>query len=259
MIFSKIKFKKIFIAILIAVFTLFSSGAVLEATAKGRATHTRTLTKKAKAKGKKSKKAKKSKKIKNSKKSKKGRKNKKGRKGKRRGRASYISSAETSMQKKLIAAITAELKAHPDLSGDHENLDETSYVWPVTYGYISRGLSRWHRGIDIMSREGQPIYAVEDGTVTAVSINNAKYRGYGKLCTIFHEEHGTTSLYSHCKAIYVTVGQKVRRGQKIAIVGRTGLTTTNHLHFEMMKGGRRINPERVLPREGALGHSYVPH
>ena len=251
MIFTKVKFKKIFIAVLIAIFAVLSYDTALEARTrtKSRASHTHSISKTSKAKGKSNKKTKKTK------------KNKRGRKSKRRrrGRARYISSAETNMQKKLIAAITAELMAHPDLSGDHEDLGEDSYVWPVTYGYISRGLSRWHRGLDIMSREGQPIYAVAEGTVTTVAVNNAKYRGYGKLCIVSHEKHGTTSLYSHCKAIYVTVGQRVRRGQKIAIVGRTGLTTTNHLHFEMTKAGRRINPERVLPKEGALGHSYVPH
>lgn len=177
----------------------------------------------------------------------------------RHGRARYVSSAESPAQKKKIADIAAELEANPDLSGDLPELSADSYVWPIHYGYIARGVGGGHAGADMMSRAGEPVYAVADGIVTFVSVDNPTYRGYGKMCVISHQDRGTTSLYSHCGAIYVRVGQIVKRGQKIAIVGRTGLTTTNHLHFEIKKNGRRLNPERVLPQEGALGHRYVPH
>ncbi|MDO4219240.1 MAG: M23 family metallopeptidase [Synergistaceae bacterium] len=210
-------------------------------------------------KSKKSKTNKKGKSNKCSKKSGKRRHGKHRRERRRRGHARYVSSAESKAQKKQIAATTLKLAATPDLSGDVLELSSDSYVWPVRYGYIARGVGRGHSGVDIMSRAGDPIYAVADGTVTTVYVNNPKYRGYGKMCIISHPDKGTTSLYSHCAAVYVREGQDVKRGQKIAIVGRTGLTTTNHLHFEMRKNGRRLNPERVLPQIGALGHKYVPH
>lgn len=178
----------------------------------------------------------------------------------RRGAAMQISSHETSEQKKRIARIAENLEKNPDCSGDNPNLDEASLVWPLKYGYIARGVRGRHRGLDIMSRAGEPVYAIADGVVEFVSIGSKAYRGYGKLAIIRHEDKNLWSLYSHCSAIYLHEGQHVRRGQKIAAVGRTGLTTSNHLHFEMRGAGKKLlNPLTCLPQEGKLGHSYVPH
>ncbi len=256
--------------IIIVVFLAFAPCDISYASGKaGQTGSTKSLQNSGKS-GKKAKNAKNAKNLKASKKNKKGKVVKhskkvslgkgKGRKHRRRrGRARYVSSAESIAQKKKNAEITEMLKANPDLSGDVAELPPDSYVWPIRYGYISRGVRRGHAGVDMMSRAGEPIYAVADGEVTFVSVNNPKYRGYGKTCVISHPDKETTSLYSHCGAIYVQVGQIVQRGQKIAVVGRTGRTTANHLHFEMRKDGRLLNPEHILPKIGALGHTYVPH
>lgn len=189
-----------------------------------------------------------------------GHRRQKHRKKRHRGAAVQISSHETAEQKKQIAKIAEALEKNPDYSGDNPNLGEESLVWPLKYGYISRGVRGGHRGLDIMSRAGEPIYAVADGVVEFVWIDNKAYKGYGKLAIIRHEDRGLWSLYSHCSAIYLHEGQHVKRGQKIAAVGRTGLTTTNHLHFEMRGAGKKLlNPLKFLPQEGKLGHSYVPH
>jgi len=215
------------------------------------ATKSKGNSNKKSANGKKSSKSKKS--TKSGKKSKKGKRH-------RRGRAVHVSSHETAAQKKLIAAETARLEAEPDYSGDIPELAEESLVWPVQYGYISRGVRCGHRGVDMMARAGDPVYAVADGVVTFISIGQRAYSGYGKMAIIHHREKNLWSLYSHCSAIYLHEGQEVKRGQKIAAVGRTGRTTSNHLHFELRGEGNKIlNPLKYLPEEGKLGHKYVPH
>lgn len=185
---------------------------------------------------------------------------KRGGKKKRRSRACCTSSHESEEQKKKIAAETKKLEENPDLSGDIPELAEDQLVWPVKYGYISRGVCGRHSGVDMMSRAGDPVYAVADGVVEFIAINSAKYSGYGKMAVIRHEGKKMWSLYSHCSEIYLNVGQEVKRGQKIASVGRTGRATCNHLHFELRGENKKLlNPLKYLPKEGALGKKYVPH
>ena len=185
---------------------------------------------------------------------------KRGGKKKRRSRACYTSSHESEEQKKKIAAETKKLEENPDLSGDIPELAEDQLVWPVKYGYISRGVRGRHSGVDMMSRAGDPVYAVADGIVEFIAINSAKYSGYGKMAVIRHDGKKLWSLYSHCSEIYLKVGQEVKRGQKIASVGRTGRATCNHLHFELRGENKKLlNPLKYLPKEGALGKKYVPH
>lgn len=191
--------------------------------------------------------------------SKSGTQKRKGKK-KRRSRACYTSSYESEEQKKKIAAETKRLEEEPDLSGDVPELAEDSLVWPVKYGYIARGVRGGHRGVDMMSRAGDPVYAVADGVVEFIAINSAAYSGYGKMAVIRHDGKNLWSLYSHCSEIYLYVGQEVKRGQKIALVGRTGRATSNHLHFELRGENKKLlNPLEYLPKEGALGKNYVPH
>lgn len=185
---------------------------------------------------------------------------KRGGKKKRRSRACYTSSHESEEQKKKIAAETKKLEETPDLSGDIPELAEDQLVWPVKYGYISRGVRGRHSGVDMMSRAGDPVYAVADGIVEFIAINSAKYSGYGKMAVIRHDGKKLWSLYSHCSEIYLNVGQEVKRGQKIASVGRTGRATCNHLHFELRGENKKLlNPLKYLPKEGALGKKYIPH
>ena len=185
---------------------------------------------------------------------------KRGGKKKRRSRACYTSSHESEEQRKKIAAETKKLEENPDLSGDIPELAEDQLVWPVKYGYISRGVCGRHSGVDMMSRAGDPVYAVADGIVEFIAINSAKYSGYGKMAVIRHDGKKLWSLYSHCSEIYLNVGQEVKRGQKIASVGRTGRATCNHLHFELRGENKKLlNPLEYLPEEGALGKKYVPH
>lgn len=102
------------------------------------------------------------------------------------------------------------------------------------------GYNRFHRGIDFGAAHGSPIYAVTDGRVSFAG----RAGGHGNHVRLTHGGDLTTG-YSHMSRIAVRSGQMVRRGQVIGYVGSTGLSTGPHLHFEVYKAGRPINPKSV--------------
>ena len=111
----------------------------------------------------------------------------------------------------------------------------------------NRGSHR-HTGVE-KTKPNDPIYAVYDGVVTM----SKSYYGYGK-CIIIKHEDGTETLYSHNSKNYVKEGEKVRCGQKIALTGRTGRATTEHLHFEVRKNGKPVNPMPLLEKLSKKTH-----
>lgn len=94
-----------------------------------------------------------------------------------------------------------------------------------------------HRGLDLTAPIGTDVYAALDGQVVAVG----RHRQYGNFVTVDHG-NGVITLYAHHKANFVQNGDIVRRGQKIAEVGRTGNATGPHLHFELRLAGEHQNP-----------------
>ena len=130
----------------------------------------------------------------------------------------------------------------------------TGFIWPTRgaysvsshYGYRSASISGWsyHGGIDIVlgygSSAGIPIVAAASGTVVTA---NSGWRGYGHTVVIDHG-NGVRTRYAHMYpgSITVRVGQKVYQGQQIGRIGSTGNSTGPHLHFEMLIGGRKVNP-----------------
>ncbi len=127
----------------------------------------------------------------------------------------------------------------------------SGYRWPVTGARISsqfgrrkspkRGASSYHRGVDLAIASGTPIYAAQSGTVTISSYSG----GYGNLVEINHGG-GMTTRYGHCLSLKVKRGQKVQKGDLIALVGSTGVSTGPHLHFEVRKNGSAVNPLNYL-------------
>ncbi len=99
---------------------------------------------------------------------------------------------------------------------------------------------RMHSGLDFKARHGEPIYAATDGVVQYAG----RKGGYGKYVKIKHGG-GLASGYAHMSRIAVSRGKRVRRGQVIGYVGSTGLSTGPHLHYELYRGGRTINPLSV--------------
>lgn len=102
------------------------------------------------------------------------------------------------------------------------------------------GYRRMHSGLDFRARHGTPIVAVTDGRVRSAG----RAGGCGIAVRIDHGE-GLSTRYCHMSRMAVGRGQRVERGQIIGYVGSTGLSTGPHLHYEMYRGGRSINPESV--------------
>jgi murein DD-endopeptidase MepM/ murein hydrolase activator NlpD len=97
---------------------------------------------------------------------------------------------------------------------------------------------KMHSGVDFSAPKGTPIYATGDGVIKQV---RTEFGGYGKFIVIDHG-FGFTSLYAHMNDFNVRVGQKVKRGDKIGTVGNTGSSTAPHVHYEVMKEGKYVNP-----------------
>jgi len=104
-------------------------------------------------------------------------------------------------------------------------------------------LARPHEGIDVAAPMGAEIEAPASGVVTDVKWVD----GYGNMLTLDHG-YGLVTRYAHCSKILVVRGQRVKRGQKVALVGSTGLSTGPHLHYEVWVNGKAADPVKyVLP------------
>jgi murein DD-endopeptidase MepM/ murein hydrolase activator NlpD len=118
---------------------------------------------------------------------------------------------------------------------------------PVANGFISSyfgeradpfdGLETFHKGVDFAGTPGSPVVAVAAGVVTWAG----ERTGYGKLIEINHGD-GFATRYAHNERTLVTVGQTVKRGERIALMGSTGRSTGPHVHFEVLRNGRQVNP-----------------
>ena len=104
-----------------------------------------------------------------------------------------------------------------------------------------------HKGLDIAAPKGTAIKAAASGTVifSGFGANGNGYSGYGYTVAI-KSNSSVTILYAHCSALYVKAGQTVSQGQVIAAVGSTGISTGNHLHFEIRVNGRAVNPQNYI-------------
>jgi len=94
-----------------------------------------------------------------------------------------------------------------------------------------------HTGIDFTASIGTEIYATGNGAVEEVEF----MQGYGKTVVINHG-FGHKTLYAHCSRFNVRVGQRVTKGDVIAFVGNTGISTAPHLHYEVLKNGKPVDP-----------------
>jgi len=109
------------------------------------------------------------------------------------------------------------------------------------YGYRIHPIykvRKMHWGTDFSAPTGTPIYATGDGKVTTYKRSRS---GYGRHIVIDHG-FGYKTLYAHMNKIEVRRGQRVKRGDVIGYIGSTGSSTAPHLHYEVMKDGRKINP-----------------
>lgn len=127
---------------------------------------------------------------------------------------------------------------------------------PVRSGYASSGFgsrldpftgfNQFHRGIDFSGPADADVLAVADGVV----IFSGRDGNYGNLVDIDHG-NGYMTRYAHNSRNEVQVGERIRAGQVIAKMGRTGRATGNHVHFEVWQNGRPVNPRQYLNRARA--------
>jgi LysM repeat protein len=129
----------------------------------------------------------------------------------------------------------------PQRSGPASSFD--AFLWPVADGPLLRPFGEQrrthkHAGVDIRGASGQPILAVRDGVVAFAGPTRG---GYGSMVVLDHGE-GVQSLYGHACKTLVKPGEVVKRGDAIALVGRTGNATTEHCHFEIRLANRPVDP-----------------
>lgn len=134
-----------------------------------------------------------------------------------------------------------------EASGRYIGSGTGELMWPangrLTSGYGWRN-GRMHEGIDIANDVGTPMYAADSGTV---SLMKSDPEGYGYYIVINHG-NGLSTLYAHMyrSSVTVSLGQKVRKGQRIASIGNNGRSTGPHLHFEVHKNGNPVDPMPYL-------------
>lgn len=142
-------------------------------------------------------------------------------------------------------------EAKDTLETKHDRLAATPSIVP-TNGYLTSAFSRSrlhpiynrarpHEGVDITAPIGTPIVAAAKGRVVS-----AGYEGnYGYMVEVDHG-YGVVTRYAHASKILVKRGQAIERGQKIALVGQTGLSVGPHLHYEVLVNGKPTNPQKYF-------------
>jgi len=103
---------------------------------------------------------------------------------------------------------------------------------------------RMHKGVDLCSPKNTEIFASAEGTVVANKFN----KGLGNYIKIKHG-YGYVTVYGHLEKSLVRIGQQVKKGEKIALMGTTGISETDHLHYEIYKNGKEVNPFKYYYNE----------
>ncbi|MFT6906104.1 MAG: murein DD-endopeptidase MepM/ murein hydrolase activator NlpD [Oleiphilaceae bacterium] len=124
---------------------------------------------------------------------------------------------------------------------------------PIKWGWMSSaygfrtdpfsGKRAWHAGVDFAGKEDSDIVAVASGVVTW---SGTRY-GYGNLVEVNHG-NGYTTRYAHCKTLLASVGDIIEKGQVLATMGSTGRSTGPHVHYEVRRQGKTVNPKKYIYR-----------
>jgi murein DD-endopeptidase MepM/ murein hydrolase activator NlpD len=161
-----------------------------------------------------------------------------------------LASAILDTQNTVSASSTTPSVALSDSSKLHyaqQIRQATPYITPVR-GWVTRPFTedrakgaKAHKAIDFAASEGTPIHATAPGIVESLVSDPF----LGKLVTVRHMS-GFVTRYGHCAQVLVVEGQHVERGQTIATVGNTGVSSAPHLHYEVLKDGKQVDPMRYI-------------
>lgn len=109
------------------------------------------------------------------------------------------------------------------------------------------GQREFHAGLDIVANSGTPVLATADGVVTQAG----RFSSYGKAVFVSHG-NGTSTRYAHLSEVDVKAGQRVKRGDRLGRVGATGRAMGFHLHYEVIIGGKKVDPLRYILDENRI-------
>ncbi len=148
----------------------------------------------------------------------------------------------------------AELEVLDSLLRDREFYQAASVAGrPVTWGWMSSGFGKrvdpfsgqmaWHAGVDFAGRAGSDVVAVASGVVTYAG----KRYGYGQMVEVNHGD-GYVTRYGHHESLLVKTGDIVKKGQPIGTMGSSGRSTGPHVHFEVLKNGRAVDPKAYVAK-----------
>ncbi len=154
--------------------------------------------------------------------------------------------AEQDLQKEISAMVAALSKTSVYIGG--------TYTWPLPGHYTITSpfgmryhptlkVNKLHTGVDISAPKGTKIVAANAGKVITAGYNS----GYGNYVVIDHGG-GQATLYGHMSKISVSVNQKLKKSQQVGLVGSTGFSTGNHLHFEIIVGGKQVDPMKYFSK-----------
>jgi murein DD-endopeptidase MepM/ murein hydrolase activator NlpD len=142
-------------------------------------------------------------------------------------------------------------KSHLELAQNMKRrFDFTPSISPLygtrmsRYGWRTHpilGSFRFHKGIDISASTGAPIRCTANGVVEFAGVSGA----FGNVVVVQHG-YGYRTVYAHCSRLLVNHGDSVKKGQVIALVGSTGMSTGPHLHYEVRKWQNSLNPQQFL-------------
>ncbi len=169
-------------------------------------------------------------------------------------RNSEIMIESTKKLDEISKTLIIQSKSYEELTGlakaTSEKMASIPAISPINTKNLNKGISGFgsrlhpiykikkrHTGIDLASPIGTPIYATGDGKIS----NAGREGGYGNLVKINHG-YGYETLYGHMSKILVKKGQNVKRGEIIGHVGSTGVSTGPHLHYEVIKNKKHVNP-----------------
>lgn len=156
-----------------------------------------------------------------------------------------VASAPVTPAKPVVREATKEVarettKAAPTVASGSSS--SSRWGWPGNGNVVGQFSDSGSKGISISGNEGDPVVAAGDGRVV---YSGSGLRGYGNLVIVKHDDDFLTA-YAHNKSIMVSEGQSVKRGQKIAELGKTD-SDVPKLHFEVRKSGKPVDPMTYLP------------